>query len=101
MRSLSLPQQKRKSASKRGYGRAWQKARAEFIQQTIDEKGGVNCAECGRMILGRIFVDHKEPHKDDEALFWDRDNWQLLDWSCHSRKTAKQDGGFGNRVRKS
>lgn len=30
------------------------------------------------------------------SLFWDRTNWQGLCKQCHSRKTAAEDGGFGN-----
>jgi len=41
-------------------------------------------------------VDHVRPHKGDPALFWDHGNWQPMCWPCHSRKTAKSDGGFGN-----
>ncbi|WP_144469068.1 HNH endonuclease signature motif containing protein, partial [Bacillus pumilus] len=36
------------------------------------------------------------PHKGDKKLFWDSSNWQPLCASCHNRKTAKEDGGFGN-----
>ncbi|ELK38933.1 HNH endonuclease, partial [Brevibacillus agri BAB-2500] len=41
-------------------------------------------------------VDHIVPHKGDMRKFWDRMNWQALCASCHSKKTAKEDGGFGN-----
>ena len=44
-------------------------------------------------------VDHKIPHKGNRKLFFNQRNWQPLCRSCHSRKTASQDGGFGN-VRK-
>lgn len=41
-------------------------------------------------------LDHIEPHRGDMTLFWDHDNWQSLCHSCHSAKTASEDGGFGN-----
>ncbi|MFR3634507.1 MAG: HNH endonuclease [Sutterella sp.] len=37
-----------------------------------------------------------KPHKGDMALFWDQSNWQPLCHTCHSKKTAREDGGFGN-----
>lgn len=41
-------------------------------------------------------VDHVVPHRGDKNLFWNaRGNWQALCVSCHSRKTVKEDGGFG------
>jgi len=40
-------------------------------------------------------VDHIVPHKEDYALFWDPTNWQGLCKSDHSRKTVREDGGFG------
>jgi 5-methylcytosine-specific restriction protein A len=42
-------------------------------------------------------VDHKKPHKGNPDLFFDYDNLQSLCRSCHSMKTAKQDGGFGRK----
>lgn len=57
------------------------------------------CAECekaGRLTAACI-VDHIVPHQGDLALFYDQDNWQPLCKPCHDRKTAAEDGGFGNQ----
>ncbi|WP_304879789.1 HNH endonuclease [uncultured Parasutterella sp.] len=32
-------------------------------------------------------------------MFWDESNWQALCKRCHDRKTAAEDGGFGNTNR--
>ena len=40
-------------------------------------------------------VDHIVPHRGDMRLFWDTKNWQAMAKSCHDRKTARHDGGFG------
>lgn len=43
-------------------------------------------------------VDHIEQvYSDSDAKFWDVNNWQGLCVSCHSKKTARENGGFGNR----
>ena len=82
----------RKSAYARGYNRKWQRQSKEFL------KRHPLCVECERN--GRITpateVDHIKPHKGNQKLFWDVTNWQPLCHSCHSRKTAKEDGGFAN-----
>lgn len=44
-------------------------------------------------------MDHKIPHRGDAALFWDPNNWQAMSKPCHDRKTALEDGGFGNSAR--
>jgi 5-methylcytosine-specific restriction protein A len=44
-------------------------------------------------------VDHIVPHRGDLTVFWDRSRWQALCASCHGRKTAARDGGFGNPLR--
>lgn len=42
-------------------------------------------------------VDHiKRIESEDDVLFYDENNLQALCKRCHSRKTAKQDGAFGN-----
>ena len=57
------------------------------------------CADClARDILRpACIVDHIDPHKGDWSKFTDPDNLQSLCKKCHDRKTAKEDGGFGNR----
>jgi 5-methylcytosine-specific restriction protein A len=40
-------------------------------------------------------ADHVVPHKGDWLLFVDEKNLQGLCLSCHSKKTATEDGGFG------
>ena len=59
----------------------------------------VHCSASGKVTPSTV-VDHIIPHKGDEDLFWEQDNWQALCKSCHDRKTAKEDGGFSNPVRR-
>ena len=42
-------------------------------------------------------VDHIVPLSQGGSNTWA--NYQALSHACHSRKTAQQDGGFGNRIR--
>ncbi len=55
------------------------------------------CDECKRLnrLLAATVVDHKIPHKGDQTLFWDSDNWQAMSKPCHDRKTAMEDGRWG------
>ena len=69
---------------------AWRKARAAFLALNPV------CAACG--VAARV-VDHIDPHRGDPAIFWARHRWQALCISCHNRKTATHDGGFGHRRR--
>ena len=84
--------QNRGSASARGYGYRWSKVREAFLREHP------LCVEC--MKQGRITpatdVDHIIPHRGDPELMWNPDNYQALCHSCHSRKTAREDRGFGN-----
>lgn len=79
--------QTRGTAAQRGYGARWRKARSHFLMQHPI------CDRCNDVAT---VVDHITPHKGSYDLFWDRDNWQPLCVSCHSRKTVQEDGGFGN-----
>lgn len=83
---------RRGTSASRGYGHAWRKARAGFLSEHPF------CAECMRLgkVVAATVVDHIVPHGGDRMLFWDRTNWQALCASCHSRKTAREDGGYDN-----
>lgn len=85
----------RESACKRGYGRKWRKASKAYLR----EHPLCECQECtasGRVVASEC-VDHIVPHKGDEKLFWDTENWQAMSNKHHARKTAREDGGFGNK----
>lgn len=78
-----------RSASKRGYNARWRKASKLFLQ------AHPLCAECMKQNPPRYVkatvVDHIEPHRGDQKLFWDRNNWQPLCKRCHDRKTMTED----------
>ena len=84
------------SSTERGYGYSWQKRRTAFLRgHPLFEE----CRKRGR-ITPATDVDHIRPHKGDPELFWDWDNLQALCHECHSKKTAREDGGFGNGIRR-
>jgi 5-methylcytosine-specific restriction protein A len=83
----------RQTAHERGYTAEWQKARIIYL------RANPLCADCykiGRLNAATV-VDHIKAHKGDTLLFWDQDNWQPLCKACHDRKTAREDGGMGNK----
>jgi 5-methylcytosine-specific restriction enzyme A len=65
----------------------WRRLRAAHL------RGNPACVLCGAR--GQ-HVDHKRPHRGNEALFLDPTNLQTLCQSCHGHKTARRDGAFGN-----
>lgn len=76
-----------RSAEGRGYDSRWRKARKAFLQ------AHPLCMECmkeGRYVKATV-VDHIIPHRGDQKLFWDRNNWQGLCKRCHDRKTRRED----------
>lgn len=90
-----LQDRHRGSSTQRGYGYRWQQASKGYLAQ----HPLCQCPECDegrkRLRLASV-VDHKIPHRGDMNLFWDRSNWQAMDKACHDKKTATEDGGFGN-----
>lgn len=85
----------RPTSSQRGYGYRWQQAakgwlRAHPLCQCED------CDDGRKRVTPAVLVDHRIPHKGDQRLFWDSGNWQSMAKACHDRKTAREDGGFGN-----
>ena len=85
------PDAKRASSSARGYDAQWRKARAAYL---AEHPVCVVCERGGRVVPATE-VDHIRAHKGNDALFWDRNNWQSLCKPCHSKKTVNEDGGFG------
>ena len=86
------------SSTERGYGYAWQQARLRFLQ--AHPLCGM-CTDDGRVTVANV-VDHIEPHRGDQKLFWDETNLQALCASHHNsdkqmleksgRQRAKFDG---------
>lgn len=67
------------------YGRKWQRAAKEFLADHVW------CVLCpGEPKHLATEVDHRIPHHGNEALFWDRSNWQPACKEGHSRKTAQE-----------
>jgi 5-methylcytosine-specific restriction enzyme A len=82
---LSRPEDVRKSSHRRGYDRTWRRVRDAFLDAHPD------CVECG---AAATEVDHALALKDGGTHDWD--NLRSVCKRCHSRKTAKVDGAFGN-----
>ncbi|ADL50540.1 HNH endonuclease [Clostridium cellulovorans] len=73
----------------------WKKLRLQFLQEQP------LCVECKSkgVIKAATDLDHIQAHKGDEELFWNINNLQALCHSCHSRKTARDDGRWGKKGR--
>ncbi len=69
----------RESSTKRGYGYKWQQARKQYL---LEHPVCVDHQQRGLIVIATV-VDHKKPHRNDEALFWDQNNWQSLCKQCH------------------
>jgi hypothetical protein len=85
----------RGSARERGYTRRWEKARLAYLRSS---PLCVMCAAQGKVTAANV-VDHKVPHRGDQALFWDVDNWQSLCTPHHnSTKQSEEVLGFSNEL---
>jgi len=73
------------------YNYRWKQVREDWLRAN---PLCVICMENG-IITPAKEVDHIVAHKGNYAMFWDNGNLQSLCKSCHSTKTAKEDGGFG------
>lgn len=69
---------RRPNARERGYNHEWQKARAAYLA------AHPLCVMPGCSAPSTT-VDHIIPHRGDDRLFWDRNNWQALCTTCHSK----------------
>lgn len=76
-----------KTSTQRGYGYAWQKARAAYLAKYP------LCAMCeaeGRVYPASV-VDHKVAHRGDMTIFWDSTGWQSLCKPHHDSHAQKRD----------
>lgn len=77
----------RKSAYARGYNKRWQRARQTYL---ANHPLCVECMKQGKYVMATD-VDHIIPHRGNQNIFWDTENWQSLCHSCHSKKTNRED----------
>ncbi|MDX9861649.1 MAG: HNH endonuclease signature motif containing protein [Rhodospirillales bacterium] len=83
----------RPSAAKRGYGHRWRIYRRWYLAR---HPLCVRCQAKGR-VEPATDVDHIRPIGGPyDPAFWAEENHEALCHACHSRKTAAEDGGFGN-----
>lgn len=90
-RHRKAKEQARDTRTERGYDNRWLRYSKRYLAL---HPICVECHKAGKFVRSQC-VDHIEPHKGNERLFWDADNHQALCNSCHSRKTVMEDGGFG------
>lgn len=70
----------------------WRRIREQVLVRDL-----YTCQSCRRLVGGKgeAHVDHVDGDSSNNPE--DGSNWQTLCRRCHSEKTAREDGGFGNR----
>lgn len=68
------------------YGRKWKGASKQWLSKPEHSW----CEKCGKP---SELVHHKIEHEGNWDLFWDRNNWQALCWSCHSKHHMEERNG--------
>lgn len=88
-----MSDERRGSPSSRGYDRRWAAESQAYRQQ----HPLCCCCRANGLIVACEVVDHIQPHRGDQRLFWDPANWQALCHRCHnhikSRIEQKWDAG--------
>lgn len=79
--------------------RAWYKKPIWFARRGDCLKASRFCCATPGCVNRATDVDHITAHRGNWDLFISRENLQALCKPCHSRKTASEDGGFGNALR--
>lgn len=100
------------SSTQRGYGYAWQKARSGYlrshplcvyclrdaayavVREMAPSTAILRCAELGLTVPIASVVDHIEPHRGDQVLFWDKANWQSLCGTHHSADKQSEEAAY-------
>ena len=92
--STAVDQMRKRADDRKGEGRQfystpeWRAVRAHRLALSP-------FCSCGCKRLANT-VDHVKPRRDYPELALDIDNTRSFFTNCHNRKTAKEDGGFGN-----
>ena len=68
------------------------------LRNAVLRAQGRRCSVCGTT-EGQMHVDHIISRKTRPDLALAAENCVVLCHACHSHKTARHDGGFGNRQR--
>jgi 5-methylcytosine-specific restriction protein A len=71
------------------------------LRHAVEKARGRVCEACHAPVPKpqKLHADHIYPRRTHPHLALNPDNIRLLCASCHSRKTAQYDNGFGNRER--
>ncbi len=77
----------RSGAAGRGYDARWRRESKRFLRV---HPLCIRCFE-EKKITKATVVDHVIPHRGDERLFWDQNNWQALCKHHHDVKTMTED----------
>jgi 5-methylcytosine-specific restriction protein A len=85
----------RPTATERGYGSRWNKARATYLLS--HPHCAMIVADGNRCTRSASVVDHIKPHRGDNALFWDKTNWQSLCGPCHNGRKQSLERRTNNR----
>lgn len=78
----------RESAASRGYGARWRKASKIFLARNPFCR---YCEEAGRKWITATLVDHIIPHRGNQELFWDENNWASSCKPCHDGMKQQQE----------
>ena len=71
----------------------WRKGRLRHLRENPT---CVSCRERGIVTIANT-LDHNPPHRNNYDAFFDEATWVSLCKQCHDSKTARHDGGFGNK----
>lgn len=85
LNAAATHEQRRENSYRRGYSRRWYKMTKEFREAN---PFCVLCLKEGYSVAATV-VDHIVPHRKNQELFSDPNNWQALCKTCHDLKTAK------------
>ncbi|MDP4022333.1 hypothetical protein Q8W71_06840 [Methylobacterium sp. NEAU 140] len=82
----------RPTARQRGYGSAWEKARAAHLA------AHPRCTHPG-CTAQAVHVHHARPHRGNMAVFWDRSLWRGLCAEHHNRDAQQRERrGYASAV---